>query len=655
MALLSSKVARKWGRRGLYAAGMLGCGYIGADYATDSSLTRSLRTLVAFGTIVCIYKLTTPDTPEELSAMHSRVARIILDTCLKNEGLYIKLGQGLNSMSHVLPREYTETLKVLLDRAPPVPIEEVRKTIRAETGKEIEELFVRFDETPVASASIAQVHQAWLPPPADDGPSAEPQKVAVKVRKPCISTQSVWDLYMYSTIMTLLKLLFDLPTDWSKKTVCDALEREMDFTLEASNAKRFRRAFRDNPRLYIPRVYDAYTSTQLLVLEWIEGTKLNEVESVRAQYDEKRVLTTLFDAVGDMVFKHGFVHADPHAANVLVRPMPSTDSPSAPATVGSERAPVTTTTTPPSPLVRHARAAHDSSDYQVVLIDFGLATPERVRFRYQYALLFVSLFTHDKESLRRVVHDWGINDAEMFASIQAQKPFEAIQAGSYGEVTRDEVVAMQQKAHERAKEALRDTRRIPKELIMVGRSLDILRGVNRLYGSPVNRINMFVQSAVECLGPMRNYDAVDAYLKRMQKIMEIRGCVTAIDMDHYQEYESVYDASADTVREEQEAAAAQIAAEDAQLGYQHPWPGPASGVYAWLDAVYRALMLRGLLFVLNALHILTYTYNSLIASLLPSAAQKLQIANLEDRPDRLFGRKGWKEEEEVAEAVRATG
>ncbi|KAG5469409.1 hypothetical protein LSCM1_02627 [Leishmania martiniquensis] len=402
------------------------------------------------------------------------------------------------------------------------------------------------------------------------------RKVAVALRRPCISTQAAWDLCMYSTIMTLLKLLFDLPTDWSKKTVCDALEREMDFTVEASNAKRFRRAFRGNPRLYIPRVHDAYTSAQLLVLEWIEGTKLSDVESVRAQYDEKRVLTTLFDAVGDMVFKHGFVHADPHAANVLVRPMPQADP--APATVGPESAAAnTTTTTPAATAARHAKAAHDPSDCQVVLIDFGLATRERVRFRYQYALLFVSLFTHDRESLRRVVHDWGIDDAEMFASIQAQKPFEAIQAGSYGEVTRDEVMAMQQRAHERAKEALRDIRRLPKELIMVGRSLDIVRGVNRLYGSPVNRINMFVQSAVECLGPMRNYDAVDAYLKRMQKMMERRGCLASIGMDDYQEYESLYGASADTVREEQEAAAAQIAAEDAQLGYQHPWPGPASG------------------------------------------------------------------------------
>lgn len=627
MALLSSKAARKWGRRCLYATGVLGVGYVGADYATDNSLTRSLRTLLAFGIIVGTYKFTTPKTPEELSSMHSRVARIILDTCLKNEGLYIKIGQGLNSMSHVLPREYTEVLKVLLDRAPPVPIAEIRKIIRAETGKEIEELFVSFDETPVASASIAQVHQAWLPPPAD-GSSAEPQRVAVKVRKPCISTQSVWDLYMYSTIMTLLKLLFDLPTDWSRKTVCDALVREMDLTLEASNAKRFRHAFRDNPRLYIPRVHDAYTSKQLLVLEWIEGTKLNEVESIRAQYDEKRVLTTLFDAVGDMVFKHGFVHADPHAANVLVRPLPK----------------ATTTTT----------AARNSSDYQVVLIDFGLATPERVRFRYQYALLFVSLFTHDKESLRRVVHDWGINDAEMFASLQAQKPFEAIQAGSYDEVTRDEVIAMQTKAHERAKEILRDIRCIPKELIMVGRSLDILRGINRLYGSPINRMNMFVQSAVECLGPLRNYDAVDAYLKRMQKIMEARGCLTTVAMDCYQEYESVYDASADTVREEQEAAAAQIAAEDAQIGFHHPSQGPASEVYIWLDAVYRALLLHSLLFLLNAVHVITYTYNSLIGMLLPLAAQKkLRIASLEERRDRLYGQQWSIEGEEMAETVLA--
>ncbi|GET91876.1 abc transporter, putative [Leishmania tarentolae] len=642
MSPLSPKTARKWGRRCLYATSILGVGYVGVDYATDNSLTRSLRTLLAFGSIVCMYKFTTPKTPEELSSMHSRAARIILGTCLKNEGLYIKIGQGLNSMSHVLPREYTEAFKVLLDRAPPVSIAEIRRIILAETGKEIEELFVRFDETPVASASIAQVHRAWLPPPAD-GSSAEPQRVAVKVRKPCISTQSVWDLYMYSTIMTLLKILFDLPTDWSRKTVCDALVREMDFTLEASNAERFRHDFRDKPHLYIPRVYSAYTSNKLLVLEWIEGTKLNDTESIRAQYNAKRVLTTLFDAVGDMVFKHGFVHADPHAANVLVRPMPRSNS--APATVGKDITAVTS-----------INAAHDSTDYQVVLIDFGLATPERVRFRYQYALLFVSLFTHDKNSLQRVVHDWGINDAEMFVSIQVQKPFQAIQAGIYDEVTRDEVIAMQTKAHERAKEILRDTRRIPKELIMVGRSLDILRGVNRLYGSPVNRMNMFVQNAVECLGPLRNYDMVDAYLKRMQNIMEARGCLTNVAADCYQDYDSVYDAYADTVRKEQEAAAAQIAAEDAQLKFQKPSRGLASGLYTSLEAVYRALLLHSLFFLLNTVHVFTYTYNLLIVMFLPASAQKkLHIARLEDRCDRLLAQQWGNDGEEVMEAVFVAG
>ncbi|KAI5689422.1 ABC1 family [Leishmania braziliensis] len=180
----------------------------------------------AFGTVVRIYEFTTPDTLEELSVTHSRIACVVLDACLKNEGLYSKVGQGLNSMDHVLPREYTDVLNVLLGRAPPVAIAEVRKTICAETGREIEELLARFDEAPVASAPIAQGHQGRLPP-LTDGSSPEPQRVAVKVRKPCISTQSVWGLCMYSAIMMPLKLLFHLPTDWSRKTVCDALARVM--------------------------------------------------------------------------------------------------------------------------------------------------------------------------------------------------------------------------------------------------------------------------------------------------------------------------------------------------------------------------------------------------------------------------------------------
>ncbi|KPA76605.1 putative mitochondrial ABC transporter [Leptomonas pyrrhocoris] len=524
-------------------------------------------------------------------------------------------------MSHVLPKEYTDTLKVLLDRAPPVPVEKVRQTIMEDTGKKLEDVFLHFDDIPVASASIAQVHQAWLPPPVD-GSSSEPVKVAVKVRKPCISTQSMWDLYTYSTIMKLLKLLFDLPTDWSCQTVCDALEREMDFTMEAANARRFRRDFAGSERVYIPRIFDEFTTKQLLVMEWIDGTKLLDVATVRAHYDEKKVLTTLFDAVGDMVFKKGFVHSDPHAANVLVRPMPMKNHGAA--------APV------PLPSADQKRK-HNPNDYQVVLIDFGLAVPERVRFRYQYALLFVSLFTRDFDSLQRVVHDWGIADAEMFASVQAQKSFAAIKAGQYGEVTREEVFEMQRNAHARAKEMLRDMRRIPKELIMVGRSLDILRGINRLYGSPVNRINMFVKSAVECLGPLHNYDAVERYLSRMQLAMEERGVPLSVRMDSCQDYGSVYNASAEAVRAEQEAALAQIEAEDKTVaGRVNRF---SSRTRVWVAELYRAFLLNTFLTLSSVLHLLTYTCNSFLALMLPAAAEKrFHIANMEERLAHRMGR-----------------
>ncbi|KPI83370.1 putative ABC transporter [Leptomonas seymouri] len=616
---MASARLRKWGKRLAYATGALGGAFCIFDRQTDNSGTRSLRTLAAFAKIAYWYKFITPETPEELSALHRRAAHIVLDTCLKNEGLYIKLGQGLNSMSHVLPKEYTDTLKVLLDRAPPVPVEEIRKTLMEDTGKDMEEIFVRFDVNPVASASIAQVHQAWLPPPADES-SMDPVKVAVKVRKPCISAQSMWDLYAYSAVMKLLKLLFDLPTDWSRQTVCDALEREMDFTIEAENAKRFRRDFENSERVYIPRIFDEFTTKRLLVMEWIDGTKLLDVATVRANYDEKQLLTTLFDAVGDMVFKTGFVHSDPHAANVLVRSTP-------PSKKGAAA---------PRCLPSAGKRKHSPNDYQVVLIDFGLAVPERVRFRYQYALLFVSLFTHDFDSLQRVVKDWGIEDAEMFASLQAQKPYEAIKAGQYGEVTREEVREMQRKAHAHAKEILRDTRRIPKELIMVSRSLDILRGVNRLYGSPVNRMNMFVKSALECLGPLRNYEAVEHYLSRMQRVMEERGVPLDVRMDSYQEYGSVYNASAEAVRAEQEKALAQVAAEDKSAAYQLSRVPLMARVR--LAELYHALFLSTLLTLSNLLHLLIRTYNSLIALMLPVSAQKkLHMADLEERIARRLG------------------
>ncbi|CCW63135.1 unnamed protein product [Phytomonas sp. EM1] len=486
----------------------MGGGLFIVDALTDHSPRRFCRAMDTLVRIVVLYKYATPETPEEYRQLHRRCAELLLHLCLKNEGFYIKLGQGLNSMSHVLPREFTHTLSVLLDQANPVPFAEIRRCIRDETGCEIEELFERFEEKPVASASIAQVHRARIRPIDGNGAARE---VAVKVQRPCIRRQAPWDLAAFQLMSFAAQYFFGLPTEWARKTIVDGLQSELDFTQEVRNAAVFRENFAHDKRIYIPKVYDRFTTSRLMVLEWVDATKLLDIEAIRAQFCEKTILKTLFECFSDMVFKYKFVHSDSHAANVLVRRLPSNDSEGDPDIENSRAKP--------------QAPGRNRKDIQIVLLDFGLCVPISERFRMQYALLLKSFIAHDIETIRHVVREWGVSDERAFLTIHMQKPLKLIQKGLNGEVSKEEIAAIRRAAHARIKSLLTDDSRLPHELPLLARGLDILRGNNRMYGSPINHLKVMASGALNCLGPIHDHEGVQRYLQRVQQLTMER-CVS---------------------------------------------------------------------------------------------------------------------------------
>ncbi|KAG8344923.1 putative ABC transporter [Trypanosoma vivax] len=474
-------------------AGAAATCYVSVDYVTASSLTRSVRALATAARVIYMYKSVTPTSIEEQKNLHQAAAEMVLNLCLRNEGLYIKLGQGLTALNHVLPREYMNVLRVLLDNAPTVPMEEVQRIILSETGKTVDELFLHFDPMPVASASIAQVHRALLRP---SNSQETPVEVAVKVQKPNIRRQVFWDLETYRLVSWMIGSLFNLPVAWARQTVIDGIRCEVDFSIEARNASRVREDFAGQSNIYVPRIYESLATPRLLVMEWIEATKIIEVETVRQQFDETAVLRILFDCFGDMIFKNGFVHCDPHGANVLVRPSPCK---------GTSRQ-------------RDGKPVGKCRDPQIVLLDFGLCCPESLRFRMEYALLVKSLVVHDITTAAKVTEAWGIADTETFATVQLQKPYRSFLRGNYSEATRDEISEMQSQAHARARTILAHQEQVPKELSLVGRSIDILRSINRLYGVPLNQVGMFVRRAVASLGSLNSFEDVQLYLKRVEEL-----------------------------------------------------------------------------------------------------------------------------------------
>lgn len=224
---------------------------------------------------------------------------------------YVKLGQVLSVRPDIVPQDILEELQHLQDNVPPAAFDEVRESLERELGGTLDERFQSFDPTPIASASIAQVHRAVL----HDG-----RVVAVKVQRPGIETNIRSDLHILYTLAHVITGRIELPGLYTPLGIVQefdaALTRELDFLQEARAATRFRDCLREHPHIYAPAVFEEWTTRRVLVLEMLEGRRLGELapgtpEAVAA-------MDKLIEATWLQVFEFGFFHGDPHPGNLLV-------------------------------------------------------------------------------------------------------------------------------------------------------------------------------------------------------------------------------------------------------------------------------------------------------------------------------------------------
>lgn len=357
-------------------------------------------------------------------------------------------------MNHVLPREYTSLFSQMFDKAPACPKDEILRVFREDfDGLDPDDVFAEFDEEPVASASIAQVHRATT----RDG-----RRVAVKIQKPHIVGQLPWDLGCYRFLVFALEKIFDLPMYWTVDSVCESIRNEADFRVEAQNADRARENLPKSTTAYVPIVYKDLTTKRVLTMEWVDGVKINDVEAVEGMgFSVPRVLEMMVEAFSEQIFFSGFIHGDPHPGNVFVRPNPS--RPSQP---------------------------------QIVILDHGLYVKASETFRKRYCDLWRAMVLMDTSSVAEICREWGIADAEFFASLQLLKPYKPDKGVVHvANTTRADVMHFRQNVKERARSLLKDTRLVPREIIILGRNMNIVRSTNKALGSPVNRVAIMAHYA----------------------------------------------------------------------------------------------------------------------------------------------------------------
>jgi predicted unusual protein kinase regulating ubiquinone biosynthesis (AarF/ABC1/UbiB family) len=238
-------------------------------------------------------------------------------TAVKLGVLMIKLGQFLSSRADLLPDQALAVLSSLQDEVPPAPFSHVVSVIETELGKPVEQVFSVLERKCAAAASLGQVHKAVL---ASTG-----EEVAVKIQRPNIDQLVGMDLSSLKFVIWVLTRFVDTGEFIDLMGVYREFKRtvyeEIDYVTEAANAKRFKEMFKDDPTIYIPAVHEEYTTRRLLVLEWIDGIKINDYATLEAAGVSrlevaKRTVSTYFY----QFFTEGFFHADPHPGNIFVLP-----------------------------------------------------------------------------------------------------------------------------------------------------------------------------------------------------------------------------------------------------------------------------------------------------------------------------------------------
>ncbi|KAF8313100.1 ABC1-domain-containing protein [Clavulina sp. PMI_390] len=303
------------------------------------------------------------DKEAAYSRCHKRSAERLLEALQANGGIYIKLGQHVSSVN-MLPVEWTSTMKPLQDQqCYPTPFPEVKALLERETGRPMDEMFSEFDENPIGVASLAQVHMATE--------RSTGRKMAVKIQHPHLEEFTELDMKTTTFALEWVKRIFpDFEFTWLGEEMRENLPKELDFTHEAENTERARANFANLKRtsLYIPDVITATKRT--LVMEFIEGARVDDLDYLaKHNIDRNKVSMEITRIFSEMVWLHGFFHADPHAGNLLIRP--------------------------------RSKNSRSPYNFEIALLDHGLYFDIDDELRVNYARLWLSLITPGQEKDRR--------------------------------------------------------------------------------------------------------------------------------------------------------------------------------------------------------------------------------------------------------------
>lgn len=230
---------------------------------------------------------------------------------------FVKLGQIASTRNDLIPPDIIKELEKLQDQVGKIPYTDIQEIVERELGEPIQEIFKDFDKTPLAAASIGQVHHAAL---------QTGEEVAVKVQRPNIEKKIHTDLEILMNFAALAETRLELAKQYKITEIIEEFKAsilaELDYTLEGRNAHKIAMNFKnDKEGVKVPDVYWEYTTERVLTMEFVKGIKLDENEQLlREGYQPKIIAEKLIQNLFEQILMDGFFHADPHPGNVMVLP-----------------------------------------------------------------------------------------------------------------------------------------------------------------------------------------------------------------------------------------------------------------------------------------------------------------------------------------------
>lgn len=380
---------------------------------------------------------------------------------------FIKLGQLLSTRFDLLPPEYIEELRGLQDQVPPAPFGEIKEVVERELRRPIDEVFPSFGPESFAAASVAQVYHASLP---------SGEKVVVKVIRPGIDKQIREDIRLMYYLAEKIEKSFEVGRVVGAVNLVREFERiifkELDMLIEAGSIEKFTHNFRDTADLAIPKIYWDYTTRSILVMERIDGIKMDHVDELKAHgIDPKEIARIGLRSFSRQLMEFGFFHADPHPGNTIVR-----------------------------------------YDGRVSLVDFGITGYLGEEEMLQIARIFLGYAEHDYDMVMEALEEVGLLDETTMDLGSFQADLKDVSETFYGRPL--QAISVKDVHDQIIRLLLKYRIQLPRNLLLLLKTLVQTEALGKILGSDVSLLEFTRPYAKKLLE--RRYEA-SRLLKKLGK------------------------------------------------------------------------------------------------------------------------------------------